>query len=174
MGPDASVSANKEGLRHKRPLCALASIEHLLVLRRAITFSNHFHVAVWAVALVTFFGCHHLGETTVSSVSSFDPSFHILCSAEYAQVDHHIISYFTHDSLQCFLSTLFEMAHVLPPSVYCGQKPLAKKVLPLSLQLATTKSAPVWPCRTTSIQIGMFPVPCPCLPTLQPMVAGNT
>ena len=89
----ARISANKEGSRHKRPLRAPVSIEHLLALRRAITLSNHFHAAIWAVALVTFFGCRRLGETTVSSVSSFDPSLHVLRSAEYAQVDHNIISY---------------------------------------------------------------------------------
>ena len=76
----ARISANKEGLRHKQPLCAPVSIKHLLALRRAITISDNFHAAVWAVALVTFFGCCRLGETTVSS---FDPSLHVLCSAQY-------------------------------------------------------------------------------------------
>jgi hypothetical protein len=79
----ARISANKEGSRHKRPLRAPVSIEHLLALRRAITPSNHFHAAIWAVALVTFFGCRRLGETTVNSVSSFDPCLHVLRSAEY-------------------------------------------------------------------------------------------
>jgi hypothetical protein len=79
----ARVSANKEGSRHKRPLRAPVSIEHLLTLRRAITMTNSFHAALWAVALVTFFGCRRLGETTVSSSSSFDPSLHVLCSAVY-------------------------------------------------------------------------------------------
>jgi hypothetical protein len=79
----ARISANKEGSRHKRPLRAPVSIEHLLALRRAVTLSNPFHAAVWAVALVTFFGCRRLGETTVSSVSSFDSGLHVLRSAEY-------------------------------------------------------------------------------------------
>jgi hypothetical protein len=79
----ARISANKEGSRHKCSLCAPVSIEHLLALRRAITLSDHFHAAIWVVALVTFFGCRRLGETTVSSVSSFNPELHVLHSAEY-------------------------------------------------------------------------------------------
>lgn len=79
----ARISANKEGSRHKRPLRAPVSIEHLLALQKAITPSNHFHAAIWAVALVSFFGCRRLGETTVTSVSSFDPNFHVLRSAKY-------------------------------------------------------------------------------------------
>lgn len=79
----AQISANKEGLQHKCPLRAPVSIEHLLALRRAITVSNNFHAALWAVALVTFFGCRRLGKTTLHSASSFNPSFHVLCSAEY-------------------------------------------------------------------------------------------
>ena len=79
----ARISANKEGSRHKRPLRAPVSIEHLLALQKAITPSNHFHAAIWAVALVSFFGCRRLGETTVTSVSSFDPNYHVLRSAKY-------------------------------------------------------------------------------------------
>jgi hypothetical protein len=79
----ARISANKEGSRHKRPLRAPVSIEHLLALRKAITLTNHFHAAVWAVALVTFFGCRRLGETTVSAASSFTPNLHVLRSAGY-------------------------------------------------------------------------------------------
>jgi hypothetical protein len=82
----ARISANKEGSRHKRPLRAPVSIEHLLALRRAITPSNHFHAAIWAVALVTFFGCRRLGETTVSSTSSFNPNFHVLRSSTYVYI----------------------------------------------------------------------------------------
>lgn len=96
----ARISANKEGSRHKRPLRAPVSIEHLLALRRAITISNPFHAAVWAVALVTFFGCRRLGETTVSSASSFDSSLHVLRSAEY--VFHLPPSFSLTILLQCF------------------------------------------------------------------------
>ena len=82
----ARISANKEGSRHKRPLRAPVSIEHLLALRRALKLSDHFHAAIWAVALVTFFGCRRLGETTINSSSSFDSSLHVLRSAEYAHL----------------------------------------------------------------------------------------
>ena len=79
----ARISANKEGSRHKRPLRSPVSIEHLLALRRAINKSNHFHAAVWVVALVTFFGCRRLGEIILTSVSSFDSNFHALRSTMY-------------------------------------------------------------------------------------------
>lgn len=79
----ARISANKEGARYKQPLRAPVSIEHLLALRRAISLSNFFHAAVWAVALITFFGCRRLGETTVNSISSFNPSLHVLRSVTY-------------------------------------------------------------------------------------------
>jgi hypothetical protein len=80
----ARTSANREGSQHKRPLRAPVSIEHLLALRRALVLlSNPFHAAIWAIALVTFFGCRRLGETTVKSASSFDPGLHVLRSAEY-------------------------------------------------------------------------------------------
>jgi hypothetical protein len=91
----ARTSANKEGSRHKRPLRAPVSIEHLLALRHAITLSDHFHAAVWAVALVTFFGCRRLGEITVNSISSFDPSFHVLRSAEYVSYNFSSLLIFT-------------------------------------------------------------------------------
>jgi hypothetical protein len=84
----ARISANKEGSRHKQPLRVPVSIEHLLTLLRAITLSYSFHAAIWAVALVTFFGCRRLGETTVSSMSSFDPSLHVLRSVPYVFHSH--------------------------------------------------------------------------------------
>ena len=73
-----------EGTRHRRPLRAPVSIEHLLTLQRALNLSNPFHAAIWAVALATFFGCRRLGETTVTSVSAFDGKYHVLRSVEYA------------------------------------------------------------------------------------------
>ena len=79
----AWISANKEGYRHKRPLRAPVSIEHLTALRRAIQLSNPFHAAIWAVALVTFFGCRRLGETVLSSTSTFSDKYHVLRSTLY-------------------------------------------------------------------------------------------
>jgi hypothetical protein len=79
----ACTSANKEGSHHKHLLHAPVSIEHLLALRRAISLSDSFHASVWAVALVIFFGCHCLGETTVLSPSAFDARYHASCSIVY-------------------------------------------------------------------------------------------
>ena len=53
----ARTSANKEGTKHKLAPCAPVSIEHLSCLRRTLDLTNPFHAAVWAVTVVTFFGC---------------------------------------------------------------------------------------------------------------------
>ena len=79
----ARISANKEGYCHKRPLRTPVSIEHLTALQRAIHPSNPLHAAVWAVALVTFFGCRRLGEVVLSSTSAFDAKYHALRSTQY-------------------------------------------------------------------------------------------
>jgi len=79
----ACTSANKEGTSHKLALWAPISIEHLSCLCCALDLSNPFHAAVWAVALMTFFGCRRLGETTLAIAAAFDPKYHILCSTKY-------------------------------------------------------------------------------------------
>jgi len=53
----AHTSANKEGTKHIHAPHAPVSIEHLSCLHRSIDLSNPYHAAIWAVALVTFFGC---------------------------------------------------------------------------------------------------------------------
>ena len=73
----------KEGIHHKRPLRAPVSLEHLSCLRRALDLSIPFHAAVWVVALVTFFGCRRLGETTVTIAAAFDKKYHVMRSVEY-------------------------------------------------------------------------------------------
>jgi hypothetical protein len=85
----AHTSANKEGSHHKRPLRAPVSIKHLITLQRAILLSDPFHASVWAVALITFFGCRWLGETTIPSASSFNP---VLRSTAYV----YFYSYFSY------------------------------------------------------------------------------
>jgi len=89
----ARVSANKEGTKHKRPLRAPVSIEHLLALHRALDLSTPFHAAIWAVALCAFFGCRRLGELTVTTAAAFDERYHVLHSATCA------ISIYFHASL---------------------------------------------------------------------------
>jgi hypothetical protein len=79
----ARISANKEGTKHKLALRAPVSIEHLSCLRRALHLSNPFHTAIWAVALVTFFGCRRLGETTLTVAAALDPKFHVMRSTKY-------------------------------------------------------------------------------------------
>jgi hypothetical protein len=76
----AHTSANKEGTRHKQPLHAPVSIEHLMALYRSINLSDPYHAAIWAVATCTFFGCRCLGEMTVSTATSFDQRYHVLHS----------------------------------------------------------------------------------------------
>ena len=79
----ARTSANKDGAKHKLALRAPVSIEHLSCLHRALDLSTPFHAAVWAVTLVTFFGCRRLGETTLSTAAAFDPKYHVLRSTKY-------------------------------------------------------------------------------------------
>jgi hypothetical protein len=79
----AHTSANKEGTKHNLAPHAPVSIEHLSCLRRALDLSNPFHAAVWAVALVTFFGCRRLGETTPTTAAAFDSKYHVLRSTMY-------------------------------------------------------------------------------------------
>jgi hypothetical protein len=79
----ARISANKEGAVHKRPIRAPVSIEHLSALRCALLLSDPLHAAIWAVALVTFFGCRRLGETTVTTSAAFDERYHVLRSVMY-------------------------------------------------------------------------------------------
>jgi hypothetical protein len=74
----ARITANKEGTIFRRPLRAPVSLDHLHILRTYLNLSSPLHAAIWAVALVTFFGCHRLGETTVKSRFSFDPRYNIL------------------------------------------------------------------------------------------------
>jgi hypothetical protein len=73
----ARTAANKQGTTFKRPLRAPVSLEHLRMLRRNLDVTNSFHAAVWAIVLVTFFGCRRLGETTVKTLSSFSPTFNV-------------------------------------------------------------------------------------------------
>lgn len=145
----ARITANKEGSRHKRPLRAPVSIEHLLALRREIIITNHFHAAVWAVALVTFFGCRRLGETTISSIASFDPTLHVLRSVEYVCLISYILL-LIYSLAVVFLSRLCATVHDRRHSIYLGQRQLAKKER-LSLSLAVpTNFVLVRPCGTIS------------------------
>ena len=142
-----------------------------MALRRALTPSNHFHAAIWAVALVTFFGCRRLGETTVNSGSSFNPSLHVLRSAEY------VCSLYFFSLIQAVhavsLSPLCETARAQHPSAYLGQKPLVKRVLPSSSLPVTTNCALAQPCAIISPSIMMSLPPRRFSPTPPRTEAGN-
>ena len=117
----ARTSANKEGVKHKLPPRSPVSIKHLSCLRRALDLSNPFHAAVWAVAVVTFFGCRRLGETTLTVASAFDPKYHVLRSAKY--VSTRITTYCFPSFLTISLEFYFmfcAMALALPVSTFHG------------------------------------------------------
>ncbi|KAF5354376.1 hypothetical protein D9758_010738 [Tetrapyrgos nigripes] len=59
---------HKEGAHQKRDPHSPITIRHRIVLRKALDFSIPFHVAIWAVTVITFWACRHLGETTVPSI----------------------------------------------------------------------------------------------------------
>jgi len=93
----ARVSANKEGTKHKRPLWAPVSIKHLLALRHSLNISTPCHVTIWALTLCTFFGCHRLGELTITTAAAFDEKYHVLCSTMYAFLSFINLAYLLQD-----------------------------------------------------------------------------
>jgi len=92
-----AAPANEEGSKHKQPLRAPASIEHLFFcLRRALDLSNPFHATVWVGTLATFatfFGCRRLDEATVTILAAFDEKYHVLRSTEYVLLLRLIIEF---------------------------------------------------------------------------------
>ena len=86
----ARTTASKQGTAFKHPLWVPVSLEHLHILHCGLDLTNPFHAAVWATALTTFFDCRCLGETTVKSLASFDPAFHVTrnTSTSFHQLSH--------------------------------------------------------------------------------------
>ncbi len=72
-------------LAHKRHPVTL---EHLFALREGLQTSNSFDVAIWAVALCTFWGCCHLGELTISSCNAFNERLHVAKSVPISFCRH--------------------------------------------------------------------------------------
>jgi hypothetical protein len=173
----ARTSANKEGTKHKRALRAPVSIEHLAALRQAISLTDPFHAAVWAVALCTFFGCRRLGETTVTTAAAFDSKYHVLRSALYADYFPliHIISL-------PFFSVLYFASYVtvrvLQASTSHGPKQQRNRELQSYSLHVTTPFALLLPLRTISRLITPFPSPAPSSPTHlpreYPKICSNT
>ena len=124
----ACISANKEGTRHKRPLRALVSIEHLSALHHAIILLDPFHAAVFAIALCTFFGCPHLGKTTMTVDAAFNEQYHVTHSVKcviLAGSYHYVL---TLSPVLSFIS--YMMALALQASAFLGQK-LPRNLVPL-------------------------------------------
>lgn len=63
---NARSAVSKAGSHLTKPPRAPVSLEHLVVLRRELDLATPLHAAIWAVAVVTFFGCRRLGETVVA------------------------------------------------------------------------------------------------------------
>lgn len=58
------------------------TLDHLRRILSSLDINDPFHATVWATATTTFFSCRQLGETTIPSADSFDPSFHCPRSAD--------------------------------------------------------------------------------------------
>ncbi|KAF5334719.1 hypothetical protein D9758_017359 [Tetrapyrgos nigripes] len=79
----AHRTAHREGVIHKRKPRSPVTLHHLIVLHKALDFSIPFHIAVWAVAIITFWACRRLGETTIPSIAKFNPKFHVTGEAVF-------------------------------------------------------------------------------------------
>ena len=78
-------------------------------MRHTLDLTNPFHAAVWAVAIVTFFGCRRLGETTLTTATAFDSKYHVLRSMKY--VPYPITVHSTLSFLPSFSRILFRVLH---------------------------------------------------------------
>jgi hypothetical protein len=163
----ARTSANKEGTKHKLALRAPVSIEHLSCLHHALVLSNPFHAAVWAVAVVTFFGCRRLGETTLTTAAALDPKYHVLRSTKFVSFpfDYRALHSM---SLTTFLEFYFVycmMVSALPASTFLGLNQ-QRNLGPLSSLLLAATAIPyalLLPSKTTLTSILLF---LPLLPFL--------
>ncbi|SJL09303.1 uncharacterized protein ARMOST_12680 [Armillaria ostoyae] len=70
-------SASKKATGSPCPKRHPVTIEHLIALQSHLNFKDSFDVAVFAVALCTFWGCCCLGELTIPFRNSFDPRLHV-------------------------------------------------------------------------------------------------
>ncbi|KAF5368148.1 hypothetical protein D9615_010187 [Tricholomella constricta] len=75
-------TADKFGIPFKRPPRNPITARHLLCLRNDLDLDSPFGAAVWAAALVAFWGCRGLGEILPPS-TSFSPSRHVSSSSNF-------------------------------------------------------------------------------------------
>lgn len=73
----ACSTASKEGTSFSRLKRHPITKSHLIAIHSRIDQHNATHIAFWALALSTFWGCRRLGELTIPSLSSFDSKMHV-------------------------------------------------------------------------------------------------
>ncbi|KIJ29184.1 hypothetical protein M422DRAFT_188818, partial [Sphaerobolus stellatus SS14] len=69
--------ANIIGSLRRRPLCPPITVTMLWCLRSILHLSDPFKACLWALATCSFWGMMRLGEVTVPSRASFDPTKHL-------------------------------------------------------------------------------------------------
>ncbi|KAJ7602676.1 hypothetical protein FB45DRAFT_1046703 [Roridomyces roridus] len=65
------ISADKKGMRFKRPPRGPITPAHLRVLRAVLDISSPMGAAVWSVTLAAYGGCRRLGELLLKTLSGF-------------------------------------------------------------------------------------------------------
>ncbi|KAJ4000013.1 hypothetical protein F5050DRAFT_1804492 [Lentinula boryana] len=71
----ARSGARAAGANRKCPIRNPITLSHLLALYFSLDFSKPFHCAIWAIALICFWGCRRLGELTIGSKNSFNSKY---------------------------------------------------------------------------------------------------
>ncbi|KAI5822087.1 hypothetical protein K523DRAFT_318639 [Schizophyllum commune Tattone D] len=69
-------TADKEGKIFSRPLRNPVELTHLRALRAALDLSQPRDAAIWAAAVVAFWGCRRLGELLPCANRKYDPKYH--------------------------------------------------------------------------------------------------
>lgn len=83
----ALKTADKEGAAFKRPPRNAVSVEHLRALKSVLVLSRPRDAALWAAALVAFWGCRRLGELLPCANRKFDPKRHPTRSTDLVRGD---------------------------------------------------------------------------------------
>ncbi|KAE9399718.1 DNA breaking-rejoining enzyme [Gymnopus androsaceus JB14] len=96
--PALTKSADQKGVIFKQAPQGPITEKHLLTLRSSLDLTSTCHAAIWATALVAFWGCRRLGELLITSSNKFTIehnvtwSTHISCSKVNG---HRVISFHT-------------------------------------------------------------------------------
>ncbi|KAF5347756.1 hypothetical protein D9756_010246 [Leucocoprinus leucothites] len=73
----------------KHPPCEPFTINYIISLRQHLALDNPLHAAVFACLTMAFYGTAHLGELTVPTLNSFDPTKHIKPLDVRTETDRH-------------------------------------------------------------------------------------